>query len=394
MIHKQALLISSLAFIVSIASYAKPANQAENLKLPPAEEVATPEPFDGPIIQLALLLDTSNSMDGLIDQARSRLWEIVNSLNKARVDGKVPQFQVALFQYGNSKLSKADDHVQLRCPFTTDLDIVSEQLFSLSTDGGQEYCGAVLRESLNQLDWIGTAKSNVLRVIVIAGNEPFNQGSEPFEEWTASARKKEIRVNTIFCGNLEEGRKTLWAKGADTGGGEYAAIDQNKAEVYIATPFDDALQDLNDALNGTYLGYGSKGRRAKSRQVEQDASNRRLSLKSFFSRASTKSSRNYETSSWCIVSAVGEDKIKIEDIKKEDLPEELAEMSPEELESHINKLVAERKRIQMEINKATVDREKFLANAKVEAAENAVQDLDDALIDSMKKQAAAEGFAF
>jgi hypothetical protein len=29
-------------------------------------------------VQIALLLDTSNSMDGLIDQARSQLWRVVN----------------------------------------------------------------------------------------------------------------------------------------------------------------------------------------------------------------------------------------------------------------------------------------------------------------------------
>ena len=31
-------------------------------------------------IQVALLLDTSNSMDGLIDQAKSQLWKMVNEL--------------------------------------------------------------------------------------------------------------------------------------------------------------------------------------------------------------------------------------------------------------------------------------------------------------------------
>jgi hypothetical protein len=29
-------------------------------------------------IQLVILFDTSNSMDGLLEQAKSRLWEIVN----------------------------------------------------------------------------------------------------------------------------------------------------------------------------------------------------------------------------------------------------------------------------------------------------------------------------
>ena len=39
-------------------------------------------------IQLALLLDTSGSMDGLIDQAKSQLWKIVNELATSKKDGK------------------------------------------------------------------------------------------------------------------------------------------------------------------------------------------------------------------------------------------------------------------------------------------------------------------
>lgn len=32
------------------------------------------------LMQMAILLDTSNSMDGLIEQAKSQLWKIVNEL--------------------------------------------------------------------------------------------------------------------------------------------------------------------------------------------------------------------------------------------------------------------------------------------------------------------------
>ena len=35
-------------------------------------------------IKVALLLDTSNSMDGLINQAKAQLWEIVNELSYAK----------------------------------------------------------------------------------------------------------------------------------------------------------------------------------------------------------------------------------------------------------------------------------------------------------------------
>ena len=37
-----------------------------------------------PVIELAILLDTSGSMQGLINQARTQLWTIVNELATAK----------------------------------------------------------------------------------------------------------------------------------------------------------------------------------------------------------------------------------------------------------------------------------------------------------------------
>ena len=56
-------------------------------------------------IKVALILDTSNSMDGLIDQAKSQLWSVVNELAKARCDGQIPDLEIALYEYGNDQLS-------------------------------------------------------------------------------------------------------------------------------------------------------------------------------------------------------------------------------------------------------------------------------------------------
>ncbi|MBK7866845.1 MAG: hypothetical protein IPJ75_07570 [Ignavibacteriales bacterium] len=47
---------------------------------------------------MAILLDTSNSMDGLINQARQELWRIVNemaALNKELKDTKL-EFSISL----------------------------------------------------------------------------------------------------------------------------------------------------------------------------------------------------------------------------------------------------------------------------------------------------------
>jgi hypothetical protein len=37
-----------------------------------------PAPPARPTVQIAILLDTSNSMDGLIGQAKTQLWNVVN----------------------------------------------------------------------------------------------------------------------------------------------------------------------------------------------------------------------------------------------------------------------------------------------------------------------------
>ena len=42
------------------------------------------EPKKDNTVQIALLLDTSNSMDGLINQAKSQLWDIVNEFSLAK----------------------------------------------------------------------------------------------------------------------------------------------------------------------------------------------------------------------------------------------------------------------------------------------------------------------
>lgn len=372
---------------------AQPAETRELSELPPALDAAQPDPTDGPVIKLALLLDTSNSMDGLINQARSRLWKVVNEVGKAEVDGVIPQLQVALFQYGNDRLSRDSEYVELRCPFTTDLDIVSEQLFSLSTDGGSEYCGAVIRESIQRLDWGQSQTGPILRMIVIAGNEPFNQGTQPYEESIATARGMDIRVNTIFCGNRQQGKKVLWADGAKRGKGYYASIDQDQKQPDIVTPFDETLEQLNEALNGTYLGYGAQGEAAAARQATQDAFNLSESLFGGLSRIRSKASSSYSTSHWDLVSAYENDEVKLSEIDEKDLPKSLRGKTTKEIEAKLKALSAQRMSIKTQIQETSDQRDAYVADA-LKASANSGEALDDALISALRDQADAAGFNF
>src|SRR5262249_8045908 len=108
-----------------------------------AHEADDPRPR--PVVQIALLLDTSNSMDGLIKQAQSQLWTIVNETARCKREGRTPKLEVALYEYGNSRLAVTDGYIRQVVPFTTDLDRVSEKLFALTTCGGDEYCGQVIQ---------------------------------------------------------------------------------------------------------------------------------------------------------------------------------------------------------------------------------------------------------
>ena len=119
-----------------------------------ARRMEAPMPEKDQTIMLALLLDTSNSMDGLIDQAKSQLWKIVNELAAARCgDGSKPKIKIALYEYGNDGLPSSEGYIRQVSPLTNDLDLISEKLFALRTNGGSEFCGHVIRTSLNQLDW-------------------------------------------------------------------------------------------------------------------------------------------------------------------------------------------------------------------------------------------------
>ena len=106
-----------------------------------------------PVVQIALLLDTSNSMDGLINQARSHLWKIVNEFATAKRGGKSPELQVALYEYGKSSLPAESGFIREVVPFTVDLDKISKELFDLKTNGGDEYCGWVIERAVGSADF-------------------------------------------------------------------------------------------------------------------------------------------------------------------------------------------------------------------------------------------------
>ncbi|MGB5226991.1 MAG: vWA domain-containing protein [Eudoraea sp.] len=338
-------------------------------------------------VKIALLLDTSNSMDGLINQAKAQLWDIVNQFSYAKCgNGHRPNLQIALYQYGNDGLSSKEGYIQQVIGFSSDLDEISEKLFSLSTNGGEEYCGEVIQTSLRQLDW-GKNPDN-LKMIFIAGNEPFTQGKLNYRDAVTNATEKDIIVNTIFCGNYQQGVNTEWKKGATLTGGEYMAIDHNKQIVHIDTPYDDIIIKLNSKLNSTYISYGAMGSAKLELQARQDNNAMELEEAVAVKRAVSKSSGMYKNSSWDLIDAAEDDEFDVSAIKKEELPGALRDKSKAELTAFIGEKKAERTRIQKEIQQLNAKREIYVSkHAQQEKGE-----LENAMLNAIKRQAAGKKF--
>ncbi|MEP6738103.1 MAG: hypothetical protein ABJA70_21435 [Chryseolinea sp.] len=334
-------------------------------------------------ILIALLLDTSNSMDGLIDQAKSQLWKIVNELSKAQCDDSSrPKVKIALYEYGNDRLLSSEGYIRQVSGLTDDLDLVSERLFGLTTRGGNEYCGYVIKTSLAQLDW--TTSDADLKMIFIAGNEPFTQGTVPFKVACTSAQQKGIVVNTIYCGNYTEGINTEWKKGADLTGGTYMSIDQDERTVYVATPFDDQLTHLNMQLNETYVYYGASGASKQNLQSRQDANALKYGKSNEVERAISKSSHVYKNSSWDLVDASKDNDKVLEDAKTQDLPKEMKGMSIEQRKGYIKVKAGQRKKIQDDIQLLSVKRQEYIVS---QSKGDDKKMLDVVMIKSIRDQA-------
>lgn len=342
-------------------------------------------------VKVALLLDTSNSMDGLIDQAKAQLWEIINELSYAKCDDQHPNLKIALYEYGNDGLESSDGFIRQVLDFSDDLDEISEKLFSLTTNGGSEYCGEVIQTSLNDLQWGNNLKD--LKLIFIAGNEPFTQGKLSYKDATTNANEKDVTVNTIFCGNYENGISGKWQHGAQLTGGDYMTIDHNKAIVHIKTPYDSVIIQLNNKLNKTYVRYGKQGYSKYKNQTAQDSNAMSLDEEVIVKRTVSKSSKAYKNTTWDLVDAEKEESFNYSELDKKTLPAELQNKSTKEIEEYVKMKSKERDAIQKEIQEVNKKRTAYIVEKKKES-KSETETLDSAMIKAIKKQAENKNYTW
>jgi len=305
-------------------------------------------------------------------------------LARTEKDDSETKLEIALYEYGNPSKTRDVNQIHQLTAFTTDMDLVSEKLFALKTSGGEEYCGAMIKTSINELDW----KSNDgLRIVYIAGNEGFTQGPVSYETACGQAREKGIVINTVFCGDYNEGIRENWKAGAISGAGEYLNINHNAETVYVPTPYDDQINKLNKELNKTYIPFGEKGKSKKLNQISQDGNASSYSKANSVDRAAFKSSKKYKATDWDVVDAYKKDKSVLKNMKIHS--DTLKDLSPEDLEAEIEAISARRSNIQGEIQKLDKQRRDYKAKQTKDKKETSLQ---KAMISTIQKQAKEKGY--
>jgi len=338
-------------------------------------------------VDLVIALDVSGSMEGLIESAKQRLWDITNELARAR---PVPALRVAILSYGNPNYGEQAGYVRVDLPFTADLDKVNATLFAFRTDGGEEYVARAIQTSLDALQW--SAESDALRIVFVAGNESAEQDPRlTIQQATAAASRRGVVVNAIYCGADGNADARGWQRVATSTNGRYASIDQNAAAVAnVATPFDDELTALNGELNGTYVAFGSGGERGRANQVAQDSNAAAMSPAAAASRTVSKAGALYRAE-WDLVDAVESGK-ELAAIPAAELPAELQALPPAEREAFVREKAERRIALQQKIGELAAARSEYIARETRESAEPA--GLDAAILQGLREVAATKGFSF
>jgi hypothetical protein len=389
----ETVLLASTAALLAVVAWPLARTELAPAK-PDAPAVAAPAiaspspvvPTSAPTIQIALLLDTSSSMDGLIDQARRELWSVVNALDSATLHGERPTLEIALYEYGNSELPDEAGFIRQVSPFTTELDRVSRALFELDTVGGSEHAGQVIARSLDELRW----REGGLKVVFLAGNEELDQGPVGWRGAIERARSRGVVVNTVNCtgGGLPDAG---WADAAALAGGRFLQIDHDAVAVHVAAPQDEEIARLGEAINATYVGYGRDGKWGVDNQMAQDDNAEGLGVSSSVQRAMTKAKASYVNPSWDLVDALDLATVSLDALEPEQLPAEARGMSGGELREWVDGKRKERESLKTQLAELARARSEHVAAARAADSGGAAR-LDTAIVDSILSQARDAGF--
>jgi hypothetical protein len=340
-----------------------------------------------PKIEVVFCLDTTGSMGGLIDGAKAKIWAICNQI----AGGKpTPDLKVGLVAYRD----KGDVYVTQVHDLTDDLDLVHAKLKTFTAAGGgdiPEHVNQALYDAVHKIKW--SKDNKTLRIVFLVGDAPPHMDYADDVKYPVTCQeacKRGIIINTIQCGNDADCTKH-WKEICKRAEGSFVQISQSGGVVAIATPFDKDLAKINTEMTRRTLAFGDARMRDGAREKLAEA--RALAPGPAADRAGY-ASKTGTTASYDLIDAIKAKRVKLEDLKPAELPEELKKLkTPAERKAYLVKVEKER----ADLNKKAADLDtKRNAYIRAELAKKGKgkDAFDNQVLQMLRKQAKKHGIAY
>lgn len=350
-------------------------------------EAAADRESDVERIEVAFVLDTTGSMEGLIEGAKAKIFAIADDIRRSHPDAEVRFGLVGYRDIG-------DVYVTDVMELNDDIHAVYGRLMGFTASGGGDWPESV-NEALNRavtgLDW--TEGKETRRLVFLVGDAPPHMDyaqDVPFTDTARIANENGIIINAVQAGDAGD-TEVAWRAIASLGGGEYIAIPQQGGVVIIETPYDQRIYELQIQLSGTVVPYGSP-----EAQAEVDETIGRIAaapapaasdMASYGTRTAEASGGSYEVvAGGDLVADIVEGRVALEDVADEELPGELRALSVEERAAELEGLATERARLQTELEGLVAQRDVALAEATVAAEAGGTDGFDQAVEEVLGRQ--------
>ena len=325
-------------------------------------------------IQVVFALDCTGSMGGLIQAAKDKIWSIASGMSQANSQ---PDISFGFVFYRD----RGDNFVTEHIPLTNDMDLAYRELMDMQARGGgdtPESVNQALFEAINDFKW--DTKTNVYKVVFLVGDAPPHMdypNDVKYTETCHKAIKKDIIINTIQCGSMQE-TTPIWKDIAQRGGGEFLQLAQSGSEIVIKCPHDKEISRLMGVIDETRVYYGSSSHRiemeskvAASEKIKDNTSDDVQAKRAAFNYSNTANTTNYMGTNE-LISDLQKGKVKLENIKREDLPENMKNMSLDEKKKYVDALMKKRKEAEASLAIQIKERDVYVEKETVKLGEDAI----------------------
>ncbi len=340
-----------------------------------------------PKIEVVFCLDTTGSMTGLIEGAKQKIWSISNQI----AGGKpAPDLKIGLVAYRD----RGDEYITKVFDLTDDLDAIHGHLKDFKAAGGGDFPESVnqaLYDAVHKIKW--SKDKETLRLLFLVGDAPPHMDYADDVKYPVTCKKaceKGIIINTVQCGGDAECRK-YWQDICRKAEGTYVQIAQEGGIVAVATPFDKPLAKINDELASTTLVFGS--RRQQEEDGEKVEAAKSLPAGSAADRAAF-IGKDGKAASYDLLDAIKAKKVKLEDLKKEELPKQLQKLDLKEQKAYLEKLDKRRGELSKEAVELDKKRSDFMQKKLAETKKGGKDAFDSQVLEILRKQAKKYDIAY